>query len=32
MDLDSDVNVDGAKVGTVHIDPRVYGFAVGYRF
>lgn len=32
MNLDSDVKVDGAKVGTVHIDPFVYGVAVGYRF
>lgn len=32
MNLDSDVKVDGAKVGTVHIDPIVYGVAIGYRF
>jgi hypothetical protein len=32
MNLDSDVKVDGAKVGTVHIDPVVYGLAVGCRF
>jgi outer membrane protein len=32
MNLDSDVKVNGAKVGTVHIDPVVYGIAVGYRF
>lgn len=30
--LSSDAKVNGAKVGTVDIDPFVYGFAVGYRF
>lgn len=28
----TDAKVDGAKVGTVAIDPMVYGFALGYRF
>ncbi|WP_300615154.1 OmpW family outer membrane protein [Dokdonella sp.] len=28
----TDAKVDGAKVGTVDIDPLVYGLAVGYRF
>lgn len=28
----TDAKVDGAKVGTVDIDPLVYGVAVGYRF
>ena len=32
MDISPDAKVNGAKVGTVHIDPFVYGFAVGYRF
>jgi len=30
--IDPSAKVNGAKVGTVHIDPLVYGFAVGYRF
>lgn len=30
--IDPDAKVNGANVGTVHIDPLVYGFAVGYRF
>lgn len=30
--LSTDAKVNGAKVGTVDIDPIVYGFAVGYRF
>lgn len=30
--ISSDAKVNGAKVGTVDIDPLVYGFAVGYRF
>lgn len=30
--ISTDVKVDGAKVGTVDIDPLVYGLAVGYRF
>lgn len=32
MKIDPDAKVNGAKVGTVHIDPLVYGFAIGYRF
>ena len=32
MKIDPDVKVDGAKVGTVHIDPLAYGVMVGYRF
>ncbi|ANB19511.1 OmpW/AlkL family protein [Dokdonella koreensis] len=32
MDIDTDVKVNGTKVGTVNIDPLVYGIAVGYRF
>jgi len=32
MKIDPDARVDGAKVGTVHIDPLAYGVAVGYRF
>jgi outer membrane protein len=32
MKIDPDASVNGAKLGTVHIDPLVYGFAVGYRF
>jgi outer membrane protein len=32
MDIDSKVRVNGADVGTVHIDPLVYGVAVGRRF
>jgi len=32
MKIDPDARVNGAKLGTVHIDPLVYGFAVGYRF
>lgn len=30
--IETDAKVDGAKVGTVKIDPLVYGVAVGYRF
>ncbi|MEZ5462944.1 OmpW family protein [Dokdonella sp.] len=30
--ISSDVKVDGVDVGTVDIDPLVYGLAVGYRF
>ena len=32
IQIGTDAKVNGAKVGTVHIDPFVYGFAVGYRF
>ena len=30
--IDPQASVNGAKVGKVHIDPLVYGVAVGYRF
>jgi len=30
--IGTDARVNGAKVGTVRIDPFAYGFAVGYRF
>lgn len=30
--IGTDAKVNGTKVGTVNIDPFVYGFAVGYRF
>lgn len=32
MRIRTDAKVDGAKVGTVTVDPLVYGVAVGYRF
>jgi outer membrane protein len=32
MDIETDAKVNGAKVGTVKIDPFVYGVAAGYRF
>ena len=32
ISISTDVKVDGVKVGTVDIDPLVYGLAVGYRF
>jgi outer membrane protein len=32
LDIDSDVSVNGAAVGTVNVDPLVYGFYVGKRF
>jgi outer membrane protein len=32
IDIDADVSVDGADVGTVAIDPIAYGAYVGYRF
>ncbi len=32
MDIDTDARVNGAKVGTVNIDPLAYGLAIGYRF
>lgn len=32
IDIDSRVKVDGARVGTAHLDPWVYGVSVGYRF
>ncbi len=30
--ISPDASVNGTKVGTVHIDPFIYGFAFGYRF
>lgn len=32
IDIDSDVKVNGDKVGTAIVDPRVYGLTLGYRF
>lgn len=32
MDIDTEARVNGAKVGTVRIDPIAYGIAWGYRF
>lgn len=32
MDIDSDARVNGAGVGTVHVDPLTYGFYVGFVF
>ena len=32
MDIDADVSVDGVDVGTVSVDPLVYGIALGWRF
>ena len=32
IDIESKARVDGVKVGTVDIDPLVYGVALGYRF
>ena len=32
IDIDTDVRVDGADVGTVNIDPMVFGVYAGYRF
>lgn len=32
VDIESDVHVNGAKVGTAKIDPLVYGLSLGYRF
>lgn len=32
MDIDTEARVNGAKVGTVNIDPLAYGASVGYRF
>lgn len=32
IDIDTDAKVGGAKVGSVAIDPLVYGIALGYRF
>jgi outer membrane protein len=32
IDIDADVRVNGADVGTATVDPMVFGLAVGYRF
>jgi len=32
MDIDTDVKVDGVRVGTVNIDPFAFGVAAAYRF
>lgn len=32
LDIDTDVSVDGVDVGSVHVDPLVYGFYLGKRF
>jgi outer membrane protein len=32
IDLDADVEVDGTGVGTVNVDPRVYGLTASWRF
>ncbi|MBL8297464.1 MAG: OmpW family protein [Rhodanobacteraceae bacterium] len=32
MDIDTEVRVNGARAGTVNIDPIAYGVAAGYRF
>lgn len=32
MDIDTDARVNGARVGSVRIDPLAYGASVGYRF
>lgn len=32
IDIDSDVEIDGDEIGTVEIDPWVYGVHVGYRW
>lgn len=32
IDIQPDVKVNGGKVGTVKIDPLVYGLSLGYRF
>jgi outer membrane protein len=32
IDIDSDIHVNGARVGTARIDPWVYGLSFGYRF
>ncbi|UPG96450.1 OmpW/AlkL family protein [Luteibacter aegosomatissinici] len=31
MDIDTKVKVNGARVGTAHVDPWVYGVSFGYR-
>ncbi|HPF72106.1 MAG: OmpW family outer membrane protein [Lysobacteraceae bacterium] len=32
IDIDTDVKLDGAGIGTVNIDPVAYGVSIGYRF
>jgi outer membrane protein len=32
IDIDADVKLDGAKIGTANVDPLVYGLYLGYRF
>ena len=32
LDIDSDATLDGADLGTVEIDPYVYGIHLGFRF
>jgi outer membrane protein len=32
MDIDSDVRLNGADIGSVAIDPLAYGLYLGYRF
>ena len=32
IDIDSTVRVNGAGVGTVHVDPWAFGISAGYRF
>ena len=32
IDIDTDVSLDGADIGTVNVDPTVFGASVGYRF
>jgi outer membrane protein len=32
VDIESDVKVNGSKVGTAKIDPLVFGVSLGYRF
>ena len=32
MDIDSDAKLDGSNLGTVEIDPLVYGLSIGRRF
>jgi Outer membrane protein W len=32
MDIDTDAKLDGAKIGTVELDPYVYGISIGRRF
>lgn len=32
IDIDADVSVDGVDVGSVRVDPLVYGVAIGWKF